>query len=304
MKNFLGQRAIPVIQYHGPVELKQALDLISEFGERCKLIAGGTDLIPAIRRGALFLPNDSPVIDINFIKDLNYIVKDNNTLRIGAMTRLSEIERSDLIAKHAPVLAEAISQMASLQIRNRGTVGGNLCNASPAADSAPPLLVLDAMVKMRSVDKERVIPLKQFFIGPGKTVLAPNEILVEIQIPIIQTSWNSCFIKLGQRNAFTLSIVAVATIVKIKNRVFDDIKIALAAVAPIPIRALKVENQLIGKKATEKVVEDGAKAVLNEVKPISDVRASAEYRKDMSYILTKRAITSCLNKSLQTRYDR
>jgi len=290
MRNLLGLRAIPQIEYHRPTELSEALKLLSELKEGYKIIAGGTDLVPAARRGAMPSSGGTHIVDISLIRDLNHIIKDNDMIRIGASTRLSEIGVSTVIKEHAPILADAVSQIGSLQIRNQGTIGGNLCNASPAADASPPLLALDANVNVRGIDKQRLVPLKEFFTGPGETILAPGEILAEIQIPITEPIAGSCFIKLGRRNAFTLSIVSVATLVKMKDGIFDDVRIALGAVAPTPIRASKAEEHLIGEKASEQVIDEGARIVGNEVKPISDVRASEEYRRDMSYILTKRAI--------------
>lgn len=291
MRNFVGLRAMPRIEYHRPTELEQALELLSEHKEDCKIIAGGTDLIPAARQGRMLLPRHIHIIDISSIKELNYIIKDGALIRIGATARLSEIGMSAVVKEHLPVLADAASQMGSLQVRNLGTIGGNLCNASPAADTASPLLVLDAMVNVRGIDRQRLVPLKGFFTGPGKTTLAPGEILAEVQIPLTKPAGSSCFIKLGRRNAFTLSIVSVATLVKVKDGIFDDIRIALGSVAPTPFRASKAEEHLIGEKVNEQVIDDGANVVASEVKPISDVRAGAEYRRDMSLVLTKRAIS-------------
>lgn len=291
MRNFVGLRAMPRIEYHRPTELEQALELLSEHKEDCKIIAGGTDLIPAARQGRMLLPRHIHIIDISSIKELDYIIKDGALIRIGATVRLSEIGMSAVVKEHLPVLADAASQMGSLQVRNLGTIGGNLCNASPAADTASPLLVLDAMVNVRGIDRQRLVPLKGFFTGPGKTTLAPGEILAEVQIPLTKPAGSSCFIKLGRRNAFTLSIVSVATLVKVKDGIFDDIRIALGSVAPTPFRASKAEEHLIGEKVNEQVIDDGANVVASEVKPISDVRAGAEYRRDMSFVLTKRAIS-------------
>lgn len=291
MRNFVGLRAMPRIEYHRPTELEQALELLSEHKEDCKIIAGGTDLIPAARQGRMLLPRRIHIIDISSIKELNYIIKDGALIRIGATARLSEIGMSAVVKEHLPILADAASQMGSLQVRNLGTIGGNLCNASPAADTASPLLVLDARVNVRGIDRQRLVPLKGFFTGPGKTTLAPGEILAEVQIPLTKPAGSSCFIKLGRRNAFTLSIVSVATLVKVKDGIFDDIRIALGSVAPTPFRASKAEEHLIGEKVNEQVIDDGANVVASEVKPISDVRAGAEYRRDMSFVLTKRAIS-------------
>ena len=291
MRNFVGLRALPKIEYHRPTELEQALKLLSELKEDCKIIAGGTDLIPAARQGRMSSPGHiHHIMDISSIKELDYVIKDDGMIRIGAATRLSEIGMSTVVKEHVPILADAASQMGSLQVRNLGTIGGNLCNASPAADTAPSLLVLDAKVNVRGIDKQRLVPLMGFFIGPGETILAPGEILAEVQIPLTKPAGSSCFIKLGRRNAFTLSIVSVATLVKVKNGIFDDVRIALGSVAPTPIRASKAEEHLIGEEVSEQVIDDGANVVASEVKPISDVRASAQYRRDMSSILTKRAI--------------
>lgn len=295
MRNLLGLRAIPQIEYHRPTELTEALKLLAELKEGYRIIAGGTDLVPAARRGGVSLPNHTHIIDISSIKELGYIVKDDGMIRIGAVTRVSEIGVSTVVKEHVPIVADAASQLGSLQVRNLGTIGGNLCNASPAADIAPPLLVLDAKVNVRGIDGQRLVPVTELFTGPGKTNLAPGEILAEIQIPITEATAGSCFIKLGRRNAFTLSIVSVATLVKVKDGIFDDVRIALGAVAPTPIRASKAEEYLTGKETSEQVIDEGAKIVAGEVKPISDVRASEEYRRDMSYILTKRAI----NRSVQ-----
>jgi len=295
MRNLLGLRAIPQIEYHRPTELTEALKLLAELKEGYRIIAGGTDLVPAARRGGVSLPNHTHIIDISSIKELDYIVKDDGMIRIGAVTRVSEIGVSTVIKEHVPIVADAASQLGSLQVRNLGTIGGNLCNASPAADTAPPLLVLDAKVNVRSIDGQRLVPVTELFTGPGKTILAPGEILAEIQIPITEATAGVCLIKLGRRNAFTLSIVSVATLVKVKDGIFDDVRIALGAVAPTPIRASKAEEYLKGKRMSEQVIDEGAKIVAGEVKPISDVRASEEYRRDMSYILTKRAI----NRSVQ-----
>lgn len=297
MRNLLGLRAIPQIEYHRPTELTEALKLLAELKEGYRIIAGGTDLVPAARRGGVSLPNHTHIIDISSIKELDYIVKDDGMIRIGAVTRVSEIGVSTVVKEHVPIVADAASQLGSLQVRNLGTIGGNLCNASPAADTAPPLLVLDAKVNVRGIDGQRLVPVTELFTGPGKTILAPGEILAEIQIPTTEATAGSCFIKLGRRNAFTLSIVSVATLVKVKDGIFDDVRIALGAVAPTPIRASKAEEYLTGKETREQVIDEGAKIVAGEVKPISDVRASEEYRRDMSYILTKRAINCSVQRA-------
>ncbi len=294
MRNLVGSRILPKMVYHRPKEIEEMLRLLNEPAGEWKVIAGGTDLIPAIRRGAWSFRDGLNVVDIKRINGLNAITKDGNTIRIGAATRLSEIVRSPVIREHAPLLGDAVSEMASLQVRNSGTIGGNLCTASPAADTAPPLLVLDAKVKVNGIDTEKLVPLTKFFVGPGKTILGPREMLTEIQFSLIQPDEKSCWIKMGRRAAFTLSVISVATWVKVKNSVFESVRIALGAVAPIPMRAAKAEEYLVGKETSVQVIDEGARVAAGEVNPISDVRASAGYRKDMTHILTKRALMSCL----------
>ena len=294
MRNFIGSRALPNLVYHHPTDLKEALSVLNELPGEFRVIAGCTDVIPAIRRGVWSFDQGLNVVDIKGIRTLHSITKDGDTIRIGAATRLSDIEHSSLIREHAPILADTVREMASLQVRNSGTIGGNLCSASPAADTAPPLLVLDANVRVEGINKEELVPLTRFFVGPGETTLGPREILTEIQFPVMKNDERSWRIKLGRRDAFTLSIISVATWVKIKEGYFDAVRIALGAVAPTPMRATEAEKYLVGKEANEDVIDEAVRIVAGEVRPISDVRASAEYRKDMAHILTKRALLACL----------
>ena len=294
MKSYIGSRALPKFVYHHPEDLQEAIRLLNELEGRCKIIAGCSDFIPAIRRGAWSFPDGFNLVDLNGIRELSFVAEEGTRIRVGAATRLSDIIQSPLIQKRAPVLAEAGKEMASMQIRNRATVGGNLCMASPAADAAPPLLVLDAAVRVKGIDREELIPLNKFFVGPGKTVLSSREIVTEVEFPGMNPDERSCWIKMGRRNSFTLSIVSVATWAKIKGDTFSDLRIALGAVAPTPIRAVEAEQYLIGKKTSEEVIRKGAEIAAGEIKPISDVRASAEYRRDMANVLTKRALVSCL----------
>ncbi len=294
MRNFVGSKALPNYVYHHATNMEEALWLLKELKGECKIIAGCTDFIPAIRRGAWSFGDGLNVIDILGIKELSSIAKDGDLIKLGAAIRLSQVAGSPTIREHASVLADAVSEIGSLQIRNSGTIGGNLCTASPAADTAPPLLVLDANVKVRGIGKEEIVPLTKFFVGPGETILGSKEMLTEIQFPSVKPDERYCWIKMGRRNVFTLSVISLATRVKVKDGVFDTVRIALGAVAPTPMRATEAERYLIGKQKSAHVIDEGCKIVAREVKPISDVRASAEYRKDMAYVLTKRALMACL----------
>jgi len=292
MKNFIGSRAIPEVNYFSPKNLNDALNHLDNFEGNLKILAGGTDIIPAIRAAKLVLSDNINILDIKSIENLNHITFDKKMLRIGAITTLSEIVESDIVRKNFSLLSDAINQIGSLQIRNWATIGGNLCNASPAADAAVPLLALDASLRLQSKEEDRVVPVSKFFIGPGKTALKPNELLTEILIPIQKGI--SVFIKLGRRNTFTLSVISVAVFVQINENIVNYISIALGAVAPIPLRAKNKERILIGKELKKENIEEAVRTIKEEVSPISDVRASSEYRKDMSGVLLRRALKEIL----------
>lgn len=292
MKNFIGSRAIPEVNYFSPKNLNDTLNHLDNSEGNLKILAGGTDIIPAIRAAKLVLSDNTNILDIKSIENLNHITFDKKILRIGAITTLSEIVESDIVRENFSLLSDAINQIGSLQIRNWATIGGNLCNASPAADVAVPLLALDASLRLQSKEENRVVPVSEFFIGPGKTTLKSNELLTEILIPI--QNGISVFIKLGRRNTFTLSVISVAVFVQINENIMSYIRIALGAVAPIPLRAKNTERILIGKELTKENIEEAVRTIKEEVSPISDVRASSEYRKDMSGVLVRKALTEIL----------
>jgi carbon-monoxide dehydrogenase medium subunit len=292
MKNFIGSRVLPDMVYHRPERMGDAKSLLSEL-QQVKVIAGCTDFIPAIRRGAWTFEDGLNILAIKNVKELCGIAEHGNTVTIGAATTLSDIENSPLIREHAPILADTMREMASWQIRNTATIGGNLCTASPAADTAPPLLVLDAKVTVSGPNKEKTVPLNAFFLGPGQTILHSNEMLTGIQFPAAKANERTFRIKMGRRNAFTLSVISLAVWLRIEDGAFENVRIAFGAVAPTPIRAQRAEEFLRGKKANPEIIDKGAEIAAGEVSPISDVRASAEYRKDMAYVLSKRALTAC-----------
>ncbi len=278
-------RPLPKFNYFSPSSLGETFKILSDYKGKSKLLAGGTDLLVKMKKGAV---SPDVVVDLSKISELSFIELAGGNLRIGGLTRLADIGESFLVRERAPALAEAIDVLASSQVRNRATIAGNLCNASPAADTAPPLLALDASVKLRSPDGERIVPLAEFFLGPEQTVAKPDEVLTEVIIPLQEGS--SAFIKLGRRKAFTLSVTSVAAFARVKKGRFEEVRVALGAVAPTPMRARKVEEALKGKEVNEENIEKAAEAVKEECCPITDVRASAEYRTEMSYVLTKRVL--------------
>lgn len=278
-------RPLPKMDYVAPSSLKEALHLLKKYKGKARVLAGGTDLIPKLKKRIV---KAEVVIDLNRIPGLSGIRMQKDGLHIGALTRLAEIKGSRLVREKAPVLVQAIGVMASPPIRNRGTLAGNLCTASPAADTAPPLLVLNASVRLQKTNGKRVVPISEFFQGPQDTVRRPDEILTEVIVPVQKGS--SAFLKLGRRKAFTLSVVSAAAFARVRGGKFEEVRLALGAVAPTPIRSRKVEEALRGKDVNEENIARAAELVKGEVKPIGDVRASEEYRREMSWVFTRRVL--------------
>jgi len=278
-------RQLPKFDYFTPSSLEEASKLVKAHRGKARFLAGGTDLLVKMKKRTVA---PEVIIDLNGITGLSFIEVTDNNLRIGGLTRLGDIEASSVVKKKAPALAEAVRVLAAPQIRSRATIAGNLCNASPAADTAPALLVLDASVKLWSPDGERIVPVSQFFVGPEQTVIEPDEILVEVIIPLQDGA--STFIKLGRRKAFTLSVASAAAFVRLKGGKFKEVRVSLGAVAPTPIRVTNVEDALRGNEANEANIEKAAQLAKEPCCPITDVRATAEYRTEMVYVLTKRAL--------------
>ena len=283
-------RRLPKFEYISPRSMSEAFSLLDAHKGATRIIAGGTDVIPKLKRREQAAPEY--IVDLKGIPDLDYIRFDDHVLTIGALTTIHAVETSTVIRKHFNVLVQAAGSMASAQIRNRGTVAGNICNAAPSADMAPALLTLGAKVKLVSVKGEKTVPLEDFFTGPGKTVLNDGELVQEIRVPEIPENSSALYIKLEPRHSMDLAVVGVAVFIVRKDDICRDIKIGLGAVAPTPLRAVKAENILRGQKLNNGLIERAAQIASEESQPIDDQRASAEYRRDMVKVLTMRAINT------------
>lgn len=284
-------KPIPKIQYHAPKSLEGALALLAD-EENAKPIIGGTDLMIAMRAAAC---TPSHLVDLNEIPELNYIKEEDGYIKIGATTTHTQVATNPITAK-LQALIDACSRIGSPQIRNRGTITGNICNASPAADSAGPLLVHDAEVVVKSVDDERIMPLEELFAGPKINSLEPSELLTEIKVPVPNGGSASSYKRIGRRKAFTLSVVSAAAYIQMDGDSCVDAKLAFGSVAMTPIRVPEAEALLNGSKLDEEAIEAAGKVVYEMVKPITDVRGTAEYRKDMCPVLMKRAIAECMER--------
>jgi CO/xanthine dehydrogenase FAD-binding subunit len=253
-----------------------------------RVLAGGTDLFIAMREKGVRPPC---LVDIKHIRELHGIQRlGGGELSVGATTTLHEIETSKVVRHVCPVLSDAVGMIGSLQVRNRGTLGGNLCNGSPAADSAPALLVLDARLELASASGTREIPAEAFFAGPGETVLEHGEILKRIKIPQPAPGTQSVYLKFGPRKAMDIAVVNVAVSLKLNgDGSCRDARLALGSVGPTPRRAKKVEAALIGE-LTEEGIQAAAALAATETSPIDDIRGGKAYRTHLVKVLTIRAI--------------
>jgi CO/xanthine dehydrogenase FAD-binding subunit len=237
------------------------------------------------------------VVDISRIKNLDYIEDYREGLRIGAVTTYDTLDRSPLLMRKAPVLAEAVHEVGNVQIRNLGTIGGNLAIASPAADTVPPLIVSRASLKIAGSGEGRLIPVEDFFLSADAFVLEKDELLTDIQIPDMPANTGEAFIKVGRRAGPDLSIASVAVALTLENDVCKDVRIALGSVGPTALRARKTEDFLKGKRLERKVLEECSEIVVKEIKPVSDFHASAEHRTAVTKSLVPNAVQIAMSRS-------
>ena len=271
-------------EYFEPKTIEEAVRLLATYGEKTKVIAGGTDLLFWMKMGKV---QPHYLINIARIPALRYMME-NNGLHIGTLTSFREVERSRLIQKNYTALFEAARSVTSVQIKHMGTIGGNLCNASPAADSAPPLIAFGGRVKLIGEDHERIFPLEEFFVGNGETVLSPKEILVEIQVTKRSGKTGSAFLKIGRVSA-DLAKISVAVVIVRQGDICLDCKIVMGAVAKTPLRIKKAEGILIGKRFEEGLIGKVCHQVSEEIQPRSR-RSTAWYKKEVAKVMVRDAI--------------
>jgi len=270
--------------YFAPTGAEEALSLLSQYREKAVILAGGTDLVPKIN----YYETIPEVLVFLGNTGMDYIRQSQGGLSIGAATTTADIANDPLVAKSSAILAEAAWQTGCDATRNSATIGGNLANASPAADLATPLLALDADVVIKSASGERVLPIKDFFVDRCETTIKPGELLAEIRIPPV--AGKTVFLKLGRRQAMTLSVVNVAARLEMNGSKCTAARIAIGSMAPTPLRCAKAEAMLEGKDVNEKLIADCAAQAISETSPIDDQRASAWYRRQAGTALVKQAL--------------
>jgi carbon-monoxide dehydrogenase medium subunit len=284
-------KRLPSFEYHAPTSVAKALDLMTQYKNKGRFVAGGTDLLVAMKKREV---TPQHLISLTGIAALQGITLDKKGgVKIGALTTLAAIERSDIIQRHFLPLRDAIDVMASAQVRTLATIGGNLCSAVPSADTAPPLIALNASLQLVGPKGERSIRVEEFFTGPGETARTSDEILKVIMIPKPDALSSGCYLKLMRRQAMDLALVGVAVCLALdkQKKICTEARIALGAVAPTPIRVPEVEAHLVNKAIDEKLITEAARVAGMQCRPISDIRASREYRCSMVEVLTRRAVT-------------
>jgi CO/xanthine dehydrogenase FAD-binding subunit len=279
-------------EYLQPLTINETLDILADYNGRARLLAGGTDLMTQIDAG---LKRPEYVVDIEGIPELNSIqYSEERGLRIGPTMTIRSVEMHPLIREKYPTLAFAAGRIGSVAIRNVGTIGGNVCTASPSADSVPFMMGMSGEVDLVKKSGRRTVPLVALFTGPGQTVMEPDEMLVEIRLPAPDPLMRSAYIKHSIRGSVDISIVSVAVVGLFQGQDCREVSVVIGSAAPTIFRAEKTESLLRGQTLSRERIQQAAQQAAREARPITDARGSSEYRKAMVAVLTERAIEQAL----------
>jgi len=279
---------LPKFDYFAPQTLPEALELLDKYGQEAKLLAGGTDLIVSLRAREHRPKN---LVDIKGVKELHQLsCDDKRGLNVGAAVTINRLLQYDGISRNYPILSEAISTIGDYEIRNRATLAGNICNASPAADSAPALLVLDATVNIASRKGKRTVPIREYFAGVKKTTLANNEMVTSIDVPTPPEGSRGSYLKARRTVGEDLCVVGVGGLVTTSGKTGKRVRLAYSSVAPTPVRAFEAEKIFEKAKPVDELLEEAMPIVRKTVSPISDVRGGEEYRANLVEVLTRRLV--------------
>ncbi len=283
---------MPRFNFHRPGTMEEALDLVSRFRASVKVMCGGTDLVPKMRAGVAVAENVVSLTRVPGLSTISY--RDDDGLVIGGTARISDVARHPDVRRHYPALAYACDKMATVQIRNMGTVAGNLANAAPSADTAAPLLAYGASLVLVERGGRRQVPLEDFFTGPGLTVAEPMEIIEAIRVPAPPLRSGSAYLRVSARSKVDIAAVGVAAALNLdlEGRVIG-VRIALAAVGPTPLRARQAEDMLMEQIPDHDLLARAGAACVRTAKPIDDVRASANFRRAMVQTLAQRVLARC-----------
>jgi carbon-monoxide dehydrogenase medium subunit len=277
------------INYEIPSTLDQAVSILKTHGENARPFCGGTDIIIQLRAG---VRRTGHLVDVKKIKELQTLSFDaKKGLRLGAAVSCVDISQSDVMRRHYPGLTEAAHLIGSLQIQNRASVGGNLCNGSPAADTTPALIALGARARIVGPSGEREVPVEDFVVSPGRTVVKPGELLVELLIPAPAPHSSDAYLRFIPRNEMDIAVVGVGASVTLDGDKVKAARIGLGAVAATPLLETKAADGLIGKKLDDASLEAAGRLVSEVCKPIDDMRGTIEFRLHVAAVLTRRVLT-------------
>lgn len=280
-----------------PDSLDDCLRLLAERGAEAKTVAGGTDLLPQMKNGLL---KPGLVVDLSGVDELQRLEAGPDGLRVGAAVSARTLELADEVRTGYHALADGAALVGSVQVRNLATLGGNVCNAAPSADMAPPLLTLEAEAVVAGPNGRRRVPLADFFVGVRQTVLGPDELLVEIVIPPAGARSGGSYLRHTPRRELDIAVVGVACQLTFDDGRCTKARIALAAVAPTPLRATAAEAALEGQEVTPQLIERAAGLAVDAARPISDQRGSAEFRRHLVRVLTRRGLTIAQQRATNT----
>lgn len=280
-------------EYVRPGSLDEALDVLHQRGDDAKVLAGGQSLVPMMN---FRLARPAVLVDLNGLGDLAYIRPENGSLALGAMTRQRTIEKSAVVRERAPLLAEATPLIGHLPIRTRGTIGGSLVHADPAAEYPVVMVALDAEFTLARKGGTRRVAAADFFDTYLSTTIGPDEILTEIRVPSVAPRAGVSFMEISRRHG-DFALVAAGAVVDVdgSGRI-GEARIALGGVGPRPVRARAAERMLVGQRPTAALLAEAAATVMPDTDPPEDIHASAEYRREMSAVFTRRALTAALAK--------
>jgi carbon-monoxide dehydrogenase medium subunit len=281
------------MRFHAPRTAEEAAQLLSDL-KGARVLAGGTDLLVDLKQGLIDVKD---VVSLQDIEELKGITKEKNRIKIGALTTPQEIQSSPLIRQYFPALTEAAQSMASIQIRTLATIGGNISSAVPSADLPPSLIAADAAVELLCTESSREVSLSDFFTGPRETVCRTKELLVSVFVPLSSSSTGISYQKCTLREANSLAVASVASRLTLKNGKIEKAAVVLGAVAPTPVLASKASSHLRGKAPSSEIFEEAAAMAKEEGKPISDIRGSAWYRKELIHVLTRRSLSEALGRA-------
>ena len=285
-------------EYRAPESIDEAVSLLKEAAGSARPLAGGTDLVVQMKERATRFPYPETIISLDRVSELRGVdFSDTDGLRIGAGATMTDVATHPAVRERYAALAEGAGLVGSLQTMNMATIGGNVCNAAPSADTAPPLLVYEAEAVIVGPNGRRTLPIAEFFRGPGETALAPDELLAELRLPVPPAGTGAAYQRNTPRKQMDIAVIGVAIALTLSGDTIERARVALGAVAPTPLRATSAEAALQGQPASDETFAKAAQAAVQDSTPITDIRASADYRRHLLKVITARLLVEAANRA-------